>query len=364
MMKIMVRIAVAYAILCAQTANAQPTIAQLRTDLVSTWIVKVDGESRTRTLRIKGIEQKTADAFLLDAEYGWSDGRQTSVNAEVNQNSQDIKLTLLTQSDSKIVATKNANGVFTGTFTLKNGTTKGISLQKVSDEELRSQVNTALNAMPAIEKPTADVPASCALFLGGWSGPWPDIGRVWLWVVSVDAKCVAKYAYSTSSGVPKEFKTAEIKEGILILPRPKGTSYFELRGDELAGRYSGSDGNNSGNMQKVSLSGGTVAKLRSEQKASETVSITPPAADVPAPCAAFYGGWSGTWSQGNFGAQWLRVVAVDVNCIAKLSYRDSKAIPKVFQTAEIKNGGKGADLWGNYSNSSGGSNNGVFRKVD
>lgn len=381
MVKNLVRMAVAFAILCVETAYAQPTLTHLQSELISSWLVTVEGENRTRTLRIKEVAQKTADTFLLDAEYGWSDGRQTAVKAEVNQIAQERKLILTTQADSRIVAVQAPNGTFAGTFTLKNGATKAISIEKRSEDALRSVVNSASSAVPTIEKAAADVPASCASFLGGWSGNWPNIGRVWLWVVAVDAKCVAKYSYGRSSTVPKDFKTAEIKEGVLTLPRPPGTSYFEIRGDEIFGRYSGSDGDNSATMQKVQLSGTSIASLRADQKASETIVITPPAADVPASCASFFGGWNGTWSQGNFGPQWLRVVSIDAKCIAKFSYSSSNRISGVFETAEIKQGvfsflcnrstggtcvfeRKGADLWGSYSNPSGASNSGVFRKID
>lgn len=139
MMKIVARIATAFTILCSQAANAQFTIAQLQTDVVASWLVKVEGENRTRTLRIKGIGQNTANTFPLDADYGWSDGWRSQVKAEISQNEHERKLILTTQADSKIVATQTPNGGFTGTFTLKNGTTKGISLEKISENELRSR---------------------------------------------------------------------------------------------------------------------------------------------------------------------------------------------------------------------------------
>lgn len=379
LMKVLVQFTVAFAILGTQQANAQTTLAQLQTDLVSTWLVKVNGENRTRTLRINGIEQKAVDTFLLDAVYGMSDERQSTVKAEVNQIGQERTLILITQAASKIVVTQMPTGAFSGTFTLKNGTTKGISFEKISENDLKSTVTSALNSVPTIEKPAADVPAPCASFLGGWSGVWPNIGRTWLWVVSVDAKCGAKYSYGISSSVPNSYKTADIKEGVLTLPRPSGATYFQLQGDELSGRYSGSDGENSASLQRVQLSGDSLAALRAEQKAASV--ITAPAADVPASCASFFGGWTGTWSQGGFGAQWLRIVSVDAKCIAKFTYSSSKTIMNDFQTAEIKQGElsfvcnkstggtcvferHGAELWGSYSNSGGGRNNGVFRKIN
>ena len=36
----------------------ESTLPQLKADLISPWLVMVDGESRTRTLRITGVAQK------------------------------------------------------------------------------------------------------------------------------------------------------------------------------------------------------------------------------------------------------------------------------------------------------------------
>lgn len=120
----------------------------------------------------------------------------------------------------------------------------------ISEEDLRvkeapiiaARTVATLNAEPTIEKPPADVPAPCAAYVGSWSGRWPFAGRIWLWVVSVDAKCVAQYAYTGSTAVPREYLTAEIKDGVLAIPRPGGTTTFQMRGEDLLGRYAGSDG--------------------------------------------------------------------------------------------------------------------------
>lgn len=359
---------------------AQTTpLAELQTKLISSWLVSVDGENRTRTLKIKGSTKKP-DGLLLEADYGWTDGKQTAIKAEINQTIQENKLVLITQADTKIIAAQTPDGKFTGTFALKNGVTKKVTITKLSENELQATRESALSTAPTIQKPGTDVSAACAAFLGGSTGTWPNIGRVWLWVVEVNAQCVAKYSYGINPKVPTSFKTTEIKNGILTIPRPSGTTTFEVRGDELVGHYSGSDGSNSTTHQRIQLSGDSLRKLRADQMAAETVIATPPAADVPAICADFFGSWVGTWSQGNFDEQRLRIVRVDSKCVARYSYASAKSVSRIFETAEIRDGTlsfvcnsstggtcvfrrSGDALYASYSNPAGGQNSANFKKT-
>lgn len=130
MKRLMNRVAFAFVAFSTGVAYAQTAPSQPGADLVSKWLVKVEGESRTRTLSIKGIKQATADTFDLDALYGWTDGNQPAVKAEITQIAQERKLTLTTAADSKIVAVQAANGNFSGTITLKNGKSKAITFEK------------------------------------------------------------------------------------------------------------------------------------------------------------------------------------------------------------------------------------------
>jgi len=223
---------------CWQAANSQSTLPQLQADLVSSWLVKVDGEDRTRTLRINGVEQKAADTFDLDAVYGMTDERQTKVKAEVTQLGLDRKLTLTTQADSKIVTSQVPTGAFSGTIAYKNGATQGISIEKISEDDLKATVAAALSAVPTVEKPAVDVPASCAAFSGIWTGKWGNT-KTSLWVYAIDANCVAKVAYGTSA---RRLASAKIENGVLSFSAPlcarNGTCSFERHDDELYAAYS------------------------------------------------------------------------------------------------------------------------------
>ena len=166
MHQVLVRVAaVALMLMGFTVAYAQPSLSQLKSELVSAWLVTVDGEERTRTLKVNGVDQKDPGIFPLDAIYGWTDGSQTPVRAEINQTGQERTLLLTTQPGSKIAATQKAEGVFVGTFTSTSGQTKGIRIERVSETELLS-AKARLNAPPLIVKPAANVPASCAACSG------------------------------------------------------------------------------------------------------------------------------------------------------------------------------------------------------
>jgi hypothetical protein len=227
----------------------EKTLTELQAELVSPWLVTVEGENRTRILRIAGLTQKADGVFLVEAVYGFTDEKQTPIRAEMSQG----KLVLTTQANTKIVVTQKPGGMFAGTFALKNGTTKGVTIARVSENELPTKVASEqiVRAKAIIIKPAADVPTACAAFIGVWAGTWPTVGQVWLWVAEVDAKCVAKYSYGITTKVPTTFKTAEIKNGALQFDRPGGTVSFELRGGELLGRYVGSLGDNNATFKKI-----------------------------------------------------------------------------------------------------------------
>lgn len=244
----MVAIGLALMFLGTASAHAQSTLVQMRAELLSGWLVTVEGENRTRTLRILGVEQKDAGKFLLEAVYGWTDGNQTAVKAEINQTDLERKLFVTTQPGSKIAATQGPDGSFAGTFTSVNGQVKGLMLDKLSGAELLKAA-TRINAAPAIEMPAGNVPVACAPFAGGWTGNW-GFGQRSLWVVGIDAECKAKYSYSPKT---REFKVADIANGVLSFPcgATGGTCYFENHGDDLWGRYSGLDGTNNSIFKKV-----------------------------------------------------------------------------------------------------------------
>ncbi len=115
------------------------------------------------------MTQTSAGTFLLDAIYGWTDGNQTPVKAELIQQTAERTLFVTTQPGSKLVATQQPDGTFVGTFTSRNGQPKGLKLEKLSEDELLN-VKIRFSAPVVIVKPATDVPASCAAFSGNQGG--------------------------------------------------------------------------------------------------------------------------------------------------------------------------------------------------
>jgi hypothetical protein len=156
--KNLARIAFAFGVLFVEAAHAQPAIAQMQADMIASWLVTVGGENRTRTLRIKSMEQKTPDTYVLEAEYGYSDERQTPVKADVALVDQERKLTLTTQANSVIVAIQGPRGAFEGTFTPRNGGAKTVRITKISDADLKQ----IMDASQAERLKNAYVPIPCS----------------------------------------------------------------------------------------------------------------------------------------------------------------------------------------------------------
>jgi hypothetical protein len=356
----------------ATTAYAQ--------SLVGSWLATVEGDPSTRTLVI-AAEAPTDSGALLSARYGITGKGITPIEATVSRVANRRQMNLVTQAATIIAVTEQADGTFAGTFFQKNGIVKNVSFARVSDAEL------AASAQPktmAIQPTGASVPPECAAFSGIWGGEWPSVGFTSLWVVRVDEDCSAKVVYVGGTVAPKANRAvsdAKIKSGVLYLARPDGgTTTFDITSGEMRAQYQGPGGANSAVMQKLDFN--SFAQLATDTKALST--LIPPASNVPPHCSALHGVWSGKPSQGNFSTQYLRVVEiklVDEKCVARVSYSSSKLAFPARDTAEIQNGiltficnkttngtcsfdRKSDELWMSYSNSVGGTNNGVFKKQE
>jgi hypothetical protein len=59
----------------------------------------------------------------------------------------------------------------------------------------------------------------------------------------------------------------------------------------------------------------------------------------PEACARFLGSWSGKWSQGFYGTQWIHITAVSPHCIAQVGYNPTGPdIPPVRHPIAINDG--------------------------
>jgi hypothetical protein len=59
----------------------------------------------------------------------------------------------------------------------------------------------------------------------------------------------------------------------------------------------------------------------------------------PEACTRFLGSWSGTWSQGFYGTQWIHITAVSPDCVAQVGYNPTgPEIPPVRHPLAINDG--------------------------
>jgi len=232
-----VALALILLVLSAAAAVAADTDTEkLQRELISPWIVTVQGEARARSLHIRGAERKSNDVWTLDATYDWLySEKPPSVKAELTVSPNGYKLELVTRANSLIVAESSDLTVFSGTFRPTSGAAKQVTVEKVSAEELSKRRQAAFAQL--FVQPGPAIPATCAGFVGVWTGNWPGYGPTWLWVVEVDADCVAKCTNRSSSAVPDSFQACGIKGSVLARPKPEGMEYYELRGDELWARF-------------------------------------------------------------------------------------------------------------------------------
>jgi hypothetical protein len=237
----------------AQTTNEQPF------DLNSAWLITVNGTARSFVLQLSGgTRQGETGRLVLNAIFSFPRGKPTPISAELVESTQGRTLLLVTPIESKIVAVQEKDGSFTGTMTLKNGQAPGITVKRLSEAEF-AEVKPQQDEGFAIKQVAANVPASCAAFIGGWTGKWRNYATGqwgdprWIWVAEIDEKCIAKYSYEYGPEKPKNLKSAEIKGGALAVTcgGGQGTCTFTNHGDELWVAYTGSDGSNSTVFRKV-----------------------------------------------------------------------------------------------------------------
>ncbi len=228
------------------------TQEKLSKDLLGSWLVTVAYEGRTRLLKITEVSQGSDGVYPLTAVYGWSDGNQTPIKAEF-QDGGIKKLTVVTQADSVISASQDSNTTYIGTFTTKNGASKGLRITRIDDKQLSDKTF-------GFEKPDGMVPEKCASFFGIWKGSWTagyieeqtlKVRKVAL----VGNDCMATFTYGDTTSDPKNFSTIKMdnQESLSFVCNRStgGTCTFTVKGNELWANYSNpSGGSNSGVFKK------------------------------------------------------------------------------------------------------------------
>jgi hypothetical protein len=138
-MKLLRSLSLATAIVIAELLLASAALSQTSktsgADLTATsWLVTVDGETRTRTFTVTTGNLMPDGSTGLRATYGWTGGNMNPVQAQINQAASPRQLILITPADTKIVASERSDGSFQGTFSLKNGTVKSVIVTKIAGD--------------------------------------------------------------------------------------------------------------------------------------------------------------------------------------------------------------------------------------
>lgn len=227
----------------------------------------------------------------------------------------------------------------------------------------------------------------------------PPSSLVGWWLVSVDgdtatrtliiseqaitddgALLSAKYGMSASGQTQIEARVNRFEDKRrLHLITQAGTKIIAT--EQADGSFHGSFTLKTGDARPVRISRITEEYGQELKRAGTSRSPQKPGPDVPAECAAFFGGWAGNWSQGGYGEQRLWINSIMPDCSIKASFRSSASneMPKVFSNTIIRGGavelpcgnnGKcvfkvhGEEVWGSYNDADGGRNSGVFRRIN
>lgn len=183
-------------------SNAAAQTLRPESDLRGAWIVTVDGEPETRTLIISEVAP-TAGGALLAAKYGMTKKGQSAIEAKVGRVGELRQLNLVTQAATVVLATEQPDGSFVGTFSLKSGVVKNVTIARASTSQSAPAASPPKD-LTAIVPLASDIPAECAAFHGAWSGTWAQGGfaQQYLRVLEVTKKeggCVFRLSYSSSN---------------------------------------------------------------------------------------------------------------------------------------------------------------------
>jgi hypothetical protein len=346
----------------------EKTIAQWQAELISSWRVTIEGDDRIRTLKINKVSQSPEGVLLLDADYGFSDGKQNAIRAEISQSGLSRRLTFTTQSDSDIAATQTPDGSFAGSFTNAKGKVKQVRISKLAETGVEAVPST--QAKPLTSEETAKLLAQLKSELtASWlvTVAGEDLVRL-LKVKGVSHKANDSFLLEADYGGLAGVQTpvyAEIRqmdqERKLILTTQYDSKIVVVQTPE--GEFSGTFSPKKGKTKDVKIAKVSEDELKLKIAAAKAADlakmIVQPGPDVPPECAAFIGGWTGVWQNG-YGRNWIWVVEVDANCVIK--YRFGEYLQPPFFTAVIQKGvltvpaaenGKifferhGDDLWAN-----------------
>jgi len=136
-------------VVAAHCAVAQPqrSLAQLRKELIAPWLLTLQGDPRTRLLRISEIAEESEGAYLFNATYGWTDGGSHGpARVELIRSKQELLLIVRTPPGGLLSVRKSASGEFVGTYKPARGAEKQAKLERLTEEQIPAKAQESLAA--------------------------------------------------------------------------------------------------------------------------------------------------------------------------------------------------------------------------
>lgn len=224
---------------------------ELAKQVIGMWDFVIENVNEIVYLRIDKVTSQSDGVYALDAVYGWPSRERPVKSAELIHSGKETRLTLTAHNGGNAKAVRSDDGSFVGTWEYMSNPVRQVRIVKMAPG-----VDPSKTADAVIVRPGSEVPKSCAAFVGQWSGTWGyGIGQTWLWVASVDSKCLAKVAYLSYNAIPRTFEDVEIKGDTLewlCNKSTQGTCRLSARDDELWANYSNpGGGSNSAVFKKL-----------------------------------------------------------------------------------------------------------------
>lgn len=171
--------------------------------------------------------------------------------------------------------------------------------------------------------------------VGTWDAIIENVSEVvHLKIANVTPKSNGEFTVEASYGWPS--RERPVKSIDLSQSGKEIRLSFESRSGGKANTTLGADGTFVGtwDFRSSPTRAIKIVKLKSNEIRS-TPLVERASPDVPKECAAFLGGWTGTWNRS--GQAWLWVTNVDAKCNAQYAYV-SFPYPRIFATTQIRDG--------------------------
>ena len=199
---------VLFAVIWTSISIAQDTqTGKSPNDLIGSWIVKVEGADKNRSMVVTNISKSPEGSFVLEAKFGWPGSENPVVSAEVQQTEKGFTLSLASKSGAKVFAEQARDGSFVGNFVNASGSAVPARITKTAENSASLKpiaIEAPITAMveppspiSSIQAKRAGIPKECAVFGGRWSGVWQrgGVGRINISVTSIDKDCNASINY-------------------------------------------------------------------------------------------------------------------------------------------------------------------------